>query len=160
MKKVFLLSIIYLFINNLYGQEPFSEVSGKVFDVATGRTLQGVDVLLKGTQKGTFTDKNGYFNLKNIPEGTYVLEVSLLGYESQSKRINIKANQSLELNFSLQEGAISLNEIAVVGKSEARKLREEAMPVSVINMQQFQRFKAHVSDWLCTNISFWTRNMQ
>ena len=78
MKKLFLLSIIYLFVNNLYSQKSFSEVSGKVFDAETKEALQNVDIVLKGTQKGTFTDKNGYFSLKNIPEGTYVLEVSFL----------------------------------------------------------------------------------
>ncbi|MBV7439953.1 TonB-dependent receptor [Weeksellaceae bacterium TAE3-ERU29] len=158
MKKLFLLSIIYLFINNLYGQESFGEVSGKVFDIETGEALQNVDILLKGTQKGAFTDKNGYFNLKNIPEGTYVLKVSFLGYEGQTKKINIKANQSLELNFSLQEESISLAEIAVVGKSEARKLREQAMPVSVISMQQLQGTVSDVKDVLARTVGVTIRS--
>ena len=63
-------------------------VVGIVTDATYGETLIGSSILVKGTTTGTTTDINGYFMIE-LSDGTYTLEVSYIGYESQDVEISV-----------------------------------------------------------------------
>ena len=52
----------------------------------------------------------------------------------------------------------SLGEVVVTAKSEARQLREQAMPMSVISMQQLQGTVSNVQDVLSKTVGVTIRN--
>lgn len=64
-------------INN---EPPPIDVSGRVTDT-TGLPLEGASVRVRGTNRGTTTDANGYFILKEVDENA-VIEISYQGYET------------------------------------------------------------------------------
>ncbi|MBV7439957.1 TonB-dependent receptor [Weeksellaceae bacterium TAE3-ERU29] len=152
MKHTYLFIFIFLIFSNLNAQSYSGSISGKVTENATNMPLQGVDILLKNTAKGTTTDANGNFKITSIPTGNYIVEVSFLGYESQAQRIQIQSNKNIELSFSLKEGKINLSEVAVEGKSKSRKLREQAMPISVISMKEINGAVSDVNDVLSRTV--------
>jgi P pilus assembly chaperone PapD len=79
--------LFYIIIFNgliLNAQE--REISGRVTN-SSKEPVTGVSVVLKGTAKGTATEKNGQFSIRALPEDT-VLTVSLVGMKTQE--INIK----------------------------------------------------------------------
>ena len=46
----------------------------------------GMDgIMLKGTTIGTTTDETGHYFLKNLPEGTFTVEVSSIGYKTERR---------------------------------------------------------------------------
>ena len=52
---------------------------------------------------GTTTDKNGNYELKQIPFGTFTLLASYLGFEMQTKTVVLnEENPVLEVNFDLK----------------------------------------------------------
>src|SRR5688500_11445061 len=55
-------------------------VKGTVKD-QTGRALPGVTVVIEGTSKGTSSDENGNFELKDVPDNG-VLVFSFIGYQT------------------------------------------------------------------------------
>ena len=57
------------------------KIRGVVTDAATGETVPGVSVLLKGRHGGTMTDEEGAFVIKNLPPGNYGLQLSHVGYK-------------------------------------------------------------------------------
>jgi len=59
-------------------------VSGKIIDARTRTALPFVNVLLEGTQQGATTNEEGEFRIAGIQPGLYNLQVSSLGYESQT----------------------------------------------------------------------------
>ncbi len=75
----------------------------------------GASVLIKGTSKGTITDFNGYFTIKDLKKGTKLI-VSSLGYNSQEVVFN-----GSTLKVILKEDAKSLGELVVVGYTTQRK---------------------------------------
>jgi len=91
-------------------------ISGKIKD-ENGQGLPGVNIVIKGTNKGTQTDLNGAFNL-SIPDESAILIISFVGYLTQE--ISIK-NQS-ELNLSLKPDITSLKEVVVVGYGSTQKV--------------------------------------
>ncbi len=123
-------------------------LTGTVTDAKTGEKLLGTDVVLLKTQKGTYTDEQGFFELNNIPKGTYKLSVSYVGYRTFFKNITIQDNETKILDISLKENATSLEEVTITAKSKARKLREKAAPISVISMSQLQGTVNGITDIL------------
>ena len=76
---------------------------------ASGETIIGASVVVKGTTNGTITDLNGEFSLSNITPGT-TIQISYIGY----KDIEMVWNGS-PLNVILQEDTETLDEVVVVG---------------------------------------------
>lgn len=91
-------------------------VSGKVTD-ATGATLPGVSVILKGTTNGVITDSNGKFTLSNIPENA-TLQFSFVGMKAQSVAVGGKST----LNVSLVEESIGIEEVVAIGYGTQKKV--------------------------------------
>jgi iron complex outermembrane receptor protein len=85
-------------------------VKGVVKDKATGETLPGVSVVVKGTTNGTSTDFDGNFELRNVKTGD-VLVFSYLGFSE--KEVTLASN--FNLTVELEESAQRLDEIVVVG---------------------------------------------
>lgn len=60
------------------------------------------------------TDTKGHAVLKGIPEGTYTLVVSYVGFEPI--RQNLKVNKPLTMQLQMVETSLALNEVTVVAK--------------------------------------------
>ncbi len=58
-------------------------VSGRVTDAVQRESLAGAHIIIKGTYQGVFADRNGYYELPNVPEGEITLKASFIGYESE-----------------------------------------------------------------------------
>jgi TonB-linked SusC/RagA family outer membrane protein len=108
-------------------------VSGTVKGVA-GVPLQGVSVMIKGTNSGTTTDKDGKFELKGIPE-TATLVFSIVGYST--KEVKLNANTTV-LNIQLVEAENKMQEVVVTGYQNVdRKLFTGA--VGKVNAKDAER---------------------
>ncbi len=136
MKKFIVFFLLLLLVFPLFAQK--ATLKGVVLDKKTGEKLIGVNVFLAKTNIGTSTDTKGLFILPNIKTGRYLLKVSCIGYQEYSQQIIIKENEIKNLTISLKESSQSLNEVVVTAKSEARKIREKAMPIAVISMDEIK----------------------
>ena len=114
-----------------------ANVYGHVKDAKTDEHLPYVIVQVKGTTIGTTTDNTGHFFLKNLPEGSLVIEVKYMGYTTQSKSITIKQNTSKELNFSLSPSDMDLDEVVVSANRNETKRRLAPNLVNVIGEKLF-----------------------
>lgn len=65
-----------------------ANIIGHVLDKKSGEHLSYITIALKGTTIGTTTDNSGHYFLKNLPEGTFVLEVSAVGFKPRAGRYN------------------------------------------------------------------------
>ncbi|MCW9706476.1 SusC/RagA family TonB-linked outer membrane protein [Fodinibius salsisoli] len=86
------------------------EISGIVTDASNGETLPGVNIMVKGTTKGTTTGSNGEFNLM-VPTLQDTLVFSFVGF--QTREVPIAGRNSLEVD--LQAQAVTGDEVVVVG---------------------------------------------
>ena len=114
-----------------------ANVYGHVKDAKTGEHLPYVVIQIKGTTIGTTTDKTGHFFLKNLPDGSFVIEAKYMGYTTQSQSITIKQDTSKELNFTLSPSDFSLDEVVVSANRNETKRRLAPNLVSVIGGKLF-----------------------
>jgi len=100
-------------------------IKGKITDQATGETLIGVSVKIKGTSTGTLTDVTGNFSLTAPDNATLV--VSYIGYST----LEVPVNGQTTLDIKLQASAKGLNEVVVVGYGIQKKATVTGSVVAV-----------------------------
>ncbi len=104
-------------------------ITGKVIDSKTGVPVSGASVKIKSTKKGTATNNEGIFKLVAGPND--VLEISIIGYKSQS----VNVNGMSDLAISLEAATTELGEVVVVGSRGAPRVRTESpVPIDVIKV--------------------------
>ncbi len=105
-----------LYANNpLPLNEEFRTITGQVTDADNGETLIGVNILVKGTTRGTVTDFDGNFSIE--AEDTDVLVFSYTGYRDVEVTVG---NQTL-VNLTLSADISQLDEVVVVGYGTRKK---------------------------------------
>jgi outer membrane receptor for ferrienterochelin and colicins len=95
----------------------------------------GATAVLKGTTLGAMTDNNGSYTLSRIIPGTYVLRISLLGYETVEKNVTIRKGNNTA-DFFLSETNINLNEVVVTGTRSEKTLKNVPVLTQVIYGKQ------------------------
>ena len=125
-QKRFLLSFLTLLLSTImYAQQ---EITGTVTD-SFGPVI-GATVMEKGTANGTVTDFDGNFKLK--VEAGKTLVFSYIGYLTQEQA----AKQGMTV--TLQEDALSLNEVVVTGYTTQRKA-DLTGAVSVVSVSELAK---------------------
>jgi TonB-linked SusC/RagA family outer membrane protein len=91
-------------------------VKGKVTD-ATGESLIGVTVLVKGTSTGIATDVDGNYTI-SVPDRSSVLTFKYIGYKTLEETVDNRTT----INVQLQEESNLLQEVVVVGYDTQKKV--------------------------------------
>lgn len=139
--KYLLLLITCLSVNNLFSQN--STISGKVI-FTDGNPAPYINVLLKGTQKGSITDSSGSYAITNVPNGTYQLQASMIGYESFETTVEVKGKNIQVPIIILEQGSEKLDEVVVEAVASMRVRRENGkLEVNVANT----RFEQAANAW-------------
>ncbi|MDF9796253.1 TonB-linked SusC/RagA family outer membrane protein [Catalinimonas alkaloidigena] len=107
-------------------------ISGQVTDGESGEPLPGVNILAKGTTKGTITDGGGNYRL-TVNDDVKLLVFSSIGYLSEEVEINGRST----INLSLMPDIQSLSEVVVIGYGAQRK-KDLTGAVSSVNEEVIQ----------------------
>jgi Ca-activated chloride channel family protein len=100
-------------------------ITGKVAD-SSGKPLAGVNTIVKGTNKGTVTDKQGNYKIEVVP-GDKILQFSLTGFVT----VNEKVDERSTINVIMLEDTGVLNEIAVKGHEAKKDMVSESYSMAV-----------------------------
>ncbi len=120
--RIFALFILFgcfqLLFVNVYSQDTLkeNEITGTVID-NNGEPIISASVVVKGTTAGTVTDIDGKYTIKGVPaNGTLVF--TYLGMKTQS----IATKGRSVINVTLQEDAVFMDEVVVVGFGTQKKV--------------------------------------
>lgn len=89
------------------GQPLLIEVSGTVIEGATQTPMPGVNVIVKGTTRGTSTDATGHYSIG--ADENDILVFSFIGYTA----LEISVNGRTQIDVSLREDMLSLKEVVI-----------------------------------------------
>ncbi len=122
-------------------------VAGRVVDGSSGEYLPGANVMLQGTTMGAASDREGFFMIPNVPEGTYQLEVNYIGYEDFTTEITVSSTEprvvldEIALNLSAMETDVIVVEGQLEGQMKALNLQRVAPNIkSVVSREQMEQF--------------------
>src|SRR5690606_8995327 len=91
-------------------------ISGTVTSQASGESLPGVNILVKGSGIGTVTDMEGQYSLE-VPDNNGILVFSFIGFFAQEVPIDGRSRIDVAMTEDLQ----NLDEVVVVGYGTQRK---------------------------------------
>ncbi|RYZ19054.1 MAG: SusC/RagA family TonB-linked outer membrane protein, partial [Sphingobacteriales bacterium] len=130
--------LLFALFLGTYGQttaQDAREIQGTVVDNNGQATLPGVNVVIKGTSRGTATGANGQFTISAKPSD--VLIFSFIGYVTKEVTVNSQTTINVSLTSDLQ----LLNEVVVTGYSSQRK-KDITGSVAVVDMKAVKSFPA------------------
>lgn len=139
---MFTLALVFA-AQTLFGQVTTSAMNGRVMDT-NKELLPGATVIAihqpSGTQYGTITSGEGYFNLTGMRAGgPYSVEVSFVGYSKETySDITLFLGQTFVLNAVLKEG-LELGEVMVVGKKASAFQTDKTGATTNISNQELTR---------------------
>ena len=142
---------------SITAQAQTASISGIVIDNSGEDPLIGATIYIDELKTGTVAERNGEFVISGLKAGTYTLTVSYIGYQKHTENIKLETGERLKRVFRLEAATQSLAEVVVTAKSEARQLREQAMPVSVISIDQLQGTVSSVQDILAKTVGVTVR---
>ncbi len=135
---IFTVSIILLYnISFADGEKSDANIIGHV--ISKGEHLPFVTISVKGTTIGTTTDETGHYQLINIPEGTHVIRAQSMGYKPQDVDIAIKAGETKEIHFDLEEDILGLEEVVITSDRNETSRKDASTIVSTITPKIFNR---------------------
>src|SRR5690606_20724150 len=133
MRTIVLIIILFLGCNT-YSQTAI--LKGKI--TSEGKPIEAVSIAIKGKTIFTKTDKNGYFELKNIPTGSQEIVVSFIGYQTLTETIVFQENQTIDKNFELFEDYLNLEEVVITATRSEVPVYKSPVIVSRISSKSFE----------------------
>ena len=128
-----------------------ANIHGHILDAKTNQHIPYVVLSLKGTTYATGTDASGHYFLKNLPEGNYILVAEVIGYKKAEKSVKLVRNKSIEVNFTLEEEALSMNEVVV---SATRNETNKKNTATIVNVASAKLFENTASSNLAESMAF------
>lgn len=109
-----------------------STVTGTITDKANAMPLPGVNVIIKGTARGTATDFDGKYSI-DVTEGETIV-ISYVGYTTQE----IVFTGQSSINVALEEDASQLDEVVLIGYGSVKK-EDATGSVDVVSSKDFNK---------------------
>ncbi|MDZ7261780.1 MAG: carboxypeptidase-like regulatory domain-containing protein, partial [candidate division KSB1 bacterium] len=134
MKRVFLFILVFLLISNLVFAQ--GSLRGVITDSLTREPLVGANVYLVGTALGSATNLEGRYRIDRIPEGTYTLRVSYIGYRTKDMEVTIQSNRTLLIDVALTGEVIKGAPIIVTAQAvgQAAAINQQITSNTIINV--------------------------
>lgn len=112
-------------------------ISGKITD-DKAHVVSNASVYILNTNSGTYTNREGEFELKNIPEGKYIIRVSAIGYAVVNKEIDKETNH---IEIILSQSSVQLDELIVSAQKREELLQKLPFSVSALSSKKVEQYR-------------------
>lgn len=141
-----LIIVLSLLLSVICKNATCGSIKGHVSEQITGDPLSGAIIQFESTNFYTVSDLNGFFRIKNIPDGTYTVLIYYVSYKTFTRSITIKNNEEVIIEAQLEPANVDqLKEIIVIGKnnrsSERRARNLEQSASQIMNVLSSQAIK-------------------
>ncbi|MFY9153924.1 MAG: TonB-dependent receptor [Prolixibacteraceae bacterium] len=134
---------ILLFILSLAGFSATVTLSGYLKDKANGEALIGATVFIPELKTGVITNPYGFYSV-SVPEGTYFVQFSFIGYQTQTPKIIL--NESKQLNVMLEEDQEEIAEVIVTGEKRNRNVESLQMSMEKVQVKMIKKLPSFMGE--------------
>lgn len=131
-----LLSLLLLFISLSLSAQKNVTISGYIKDITNGETLIGANVFISETSSGTNSNEYGFYSV-SLPPGTYNIQYSYIGFNTESRTIDLSENQKIDIELSLE--STELLEVVISSEAENSNVSNVEMSVNRLDMSTIQK---------------------
>jgi CarboxypepD_reg-like domain/TonB-dependent Receptor Plug Domain len=138
----FLIVILCLVQFSALGQSKFT-VSGYIKDAANGEALIGATVYVKSLTTGATTNVYGFYSL-TLPAGDYDIEISYIGFATQTKSLILRENTRLDVE--LQSADRQLEEVVVTATKDQEGVKALEMSTNRLDIKTILKIPAFLGE--------------
>lgn len=130
----------------LHAQAGTGSITGRVSDVATGRSLQGAVVQIVNTPFRDYTDSEGRYSLTGLPTGTFNVQVEYVGLDPYSTTVTITSGAAQTVNAPLKSTVLELETFTVADQARGQSLaiNQQKTASGIVNIVSEETFGAMV----------------
>jgi iron complex outermembrane receptor protein len=129
MKKISLLCLLASLFTIVEAQ---NIIAGKITN-QDSEPLPGAGIYIPELNKGTISAIDGHFEIKNVPDGVYKIQVSFIGCKTFIESIRL-SDSTLNLNLSLTESPVSGEEIVISGGYNSTQ-HQNAIEIEILKLK-------------------------
>lgn len=111
-------------------------LSGYVKDAASGETLPGAAILVRETGSGVSANAYGFYSA-SLPQGSYTVVVSYVGYNTLEQNVNLLESRSL--NLELSHAGREIEEVLIEEKKGDENVQGTQMGTITLSTGQVKR---------------------
>ena len=130
MKKQIVLSVL-LFTITLFGFSQTKRTDANIFGHVVdeqGNHIPFATITIENTTIGIASDETGHYQIVNLPEGSLVVKAQSLGYKPQTVNVTIVAGESKEVNFTISEDVLGIDEVVVTAnRNEVNRINSSTI---------------------------------
>lgn len=115
-------------------------INGRITDKADTTAIVGATVYIPDLRVGTTTDVNGAFHIDDLPKGTYLIQISNVGYATLNQKVNTQTAANLEIQLS--QSRIEAGEVVITGVSKATEIKRDPVPMLAVGKAYIQEHAA------------------
>lgn len=135
---IFFFIVIVLSPSFLLAQS-YAVLHGKIISAEDSLPLVGANISVNNTTLGASTDANGTFIIKKIPEGTYSLIVSMLGFQQKIiENVSVGSREMKTLTIALLPSPIQANPVVITATKHEQSLEEAPVSMSIVSAQMLE----------------------
>ncbi|MFV8372834.1 TonB-dependent receptor [Flavobacterium sp. LB2P74] len=134
-KKIIPFLVVLLSSFSGFAQEKFT-LSGTIIDANSNETLIGVNVVIPALKTGVTTNEYGFYSI-TVPQGTYSIQISYLGYQTIEETINL--NQNIKNNFNLYSNETALKEVIITDNKTKTDIKKPEMSVNKLSISAIKK---------------------
>ncbi len=129
----------FLLLGQETGKELKYTISGYIKDSQSGETLIGANAYLKELGIGASSNEYGFYSI-SVPPGTYTIEFSYLGFETQEQEVDLQKN--ITLTIELLEETTQIIEVVVSAEREDQNVAKTEMSTNKLNIKTITKMPA------------------
>ncbi|WP_047245423.1 TonB-dependent receptor [Maribacter thermophilus] len=133
MRNIYAVILMALICNSIFSQ---NSVTGTILDSENNEPLEQVSIYFPQLEKGTISDENGNYEIRNLPTGSFKIVVSYLGFQTISKTINID-KKTVDFSINLSPSAIEMEEV-IVSTPFHKLQRENVMKIERASVKELK----------------------
>lgn len=134
----FLIMLAACFYTTLTASATGGYLKGVVLDSLTERVVAGAVVKIEKTARGAYVNKSGEFSISSIPAGTYTVTTSLIGYFPSSISIEIRDNDTLDIEILLRSQDVRTRTVVVSASKHTQAVQDVPISISVVEAKELE----------------------
>ena len=133
------LSFLFLLTISAASGQDGNSLSGTVTDDQQ-RAIGHASVRLLNTNFGSITDADGSFTIGGLPAGRFILQISAIGYATQTADVTIGGEQAL-FTIKLSESSTQLADVIVTAEKQEEDKQRIPATISTLSSDQVQQYR-------------------
>ncbi|MCM4161920.1 TonB-dependent receptor [Antarcticibacterium flavum] len=135
MLKNFLFLFLAFTSTLVYSQNTFR---AEIRDAENNTPLLGANVAVSATTMGATANEDGVVVIENLPDGTYTIQISFLGYEDEELVVEFPEDHNRLFQISLQPGGEEMEEVIIAATRSRRTIVDLPTRVEVISGEELE----------------------